>query len=413
MNVVMVNFCRRNHGTYYRSFTWGRELARAGHRVTVLCAPAGRGLFAAESREAGVRILETPGFLDPSWLMSRLSGLTGWGGLDILARVREVRRERPDILQLHEHHPNVVVPAALAGGADGPVLLADWVDHYGPGGFRDEDHFRFDWIYRPLGAPFRRMVDGWEGGLRRRARAVTVISGYLARRAESLGVPRDRIHVIPGGADVEAVRPLPKAAARARLGFAAGDLLLGFLGSYQGDVDLAIEAVARLSRRMRNVRFLLIGRRNRDLEELAALFGIADRVVPTGWVESDELPWVLAAVDAFMIPMRDNRLNEARWPNKIGEYMAAGRPTIATRVGDVAAVIEEERIGVTADFGATPLAEAAEDLLADGSRLAEMGARAREVAERRFSLSSIGRRVEALYRSALAGRGGAGEEARP
>lgn len=399
MKVLMLNFGPRWQGTYYRPFNWGRHLVRCGHRVTIACGPRLGGGPGRISVDAGMRIVEAPGFLDPSRFLIRLGGLPGWGALDILGRILELRDGGYDIVHVFEHAPNVTLPAGLLQVRRPPALVADWCDHFGRGGFRDEDHYRLERVYRVLGEPVRRLLDRWERTLRIKARAVTVISDFLRRRAVGLGVAAEKIRLIRGSVDTAAVRPLAKPAARARWGLGAADRIVGFLGSFQADLDLTMAAVAAAAADLPALKLLIIGRRNPSLERLAETLGIADRVVQTDWCSEADLPWYLAAADAFIMPMKDNPINRARWPNKIGEYMAAGRPTIASRVGDVAELIDREGFGVTAGPSAPEMAAAISALLRDGDRLEAMGERARRIAERDFSLDVQGAQVEGLYRS--------------
>jgi glycosyltransferase involved in cell wall biosynthesis len=74
--------------------------------------------------------------------------------------------------------------------------------------------------------------------------------------------------------------------------------------------------------------------------------------------------------------------------------MAAGRPLVASRIGGIPELVEQDRTGLLVEPGnADELARAIQRLLDDPVRAAEMGARAKAVARERFS---IGRAVAEL-----------------
>ena len=82
---------------------------------------------------------------------------------------------------------------------------------------------------------------------------------------------------------------------------------------------------------------------------------------------------------------------------KLNDYMAAGRPTIATAVGDVADLIRQEPIGLLAETEPLSIAGQTARLTGDSDLRRKMGLRARELAISRFSWASLAGQLEALY----------------
>ncbi|MCI0354982.1 MAG: glycosyltransferase, partial [Acidobacteria bacterium] len=84
------------------------------------------------------------------------------------------------------------------------------------------------------------------------------------------------------------------------------------------------------------------------------------------------------------------------------EAMACEVPAIASKVGGLPEVIEHGVTGFLAPVGdMDTMTRHAIELLSDESRLREMGRRARDVAQSRFSSASIIAQYEEFYRSVL------------
>jgi glycosyltransferase involved in cell wall biosynthesis len=133
----------------------------------------------------------------------------------------------------------------------------------------------------------------------------------------------------------------------------------------------------------------------------AASRGLADRIVFLG--HRDDIPDLLAAADIVTLPSFYEGL-----PYAISEAMAASLPVIATRVGGIPEMIEDPASGLLIDRGdASALAACLVRLAGDPSLRRQMGARARQLAEDRFSLERMLDASEAFF-SSLAKRGACG-----
>jgi glycosyltransferase involved in cell wall biosynthesis len=107
---------------------------------------------------------------------------------------------------------------------------------------------------------------------------------------------------------------------------------------------------------------------------------------------------VLAAGDLMLLPFRDSPVNRGRYPNKLGDYLAAGRPVLTNRTGDLGQLVEQERVGALAGETGAAMAAVAFELLQDPDRLEELGRRARRLAETRMSWGQRAMELEAAYR---------------
>jgi glycosyltransferase involved in cell wall biosynthesis len=183
------------------------------------------------------------------------------------------------------------------------------------------------------------------------------------------------------------------------------DLLMGCVGALapQKGHGHLLDVMVRLSDRFPQLHLALLG--EGELQEFildeARSLGIGDRVHLAGFRE--EIPEANAAFDVAVLPS----LAGEGSPAVVKEAMAVGVPVVATQIGGVAEILENERQGllVTPDDPAA-LAEAVEILLADPARRRSMGEAGRIRVEE-FSMEQMIRRTEDVY-SALCGMGAAG-----
>lgn len=389
MRVLLVAHNVADRGSAIRARSIARCLAQAGYEPTVLSGRRSVGLTTARSQLDGVRVLEPPDFL-PYRL--RNGGLSP---VDLAGRVVHVLRESYDVVHTFEPRPCATVPGLLARRRHRTVYVADWADLWGPRGMA---------AYWPtpqrvtLGA-----FDGaWQSYTRRRADAVTVISTVLARRAEALGIPAERIRLVPIGASDDLFRPQPRAEARRRLGLPSDALVLAHTGFAPFDDWLLAHTFAELARLESRAYLLMSGRRFDLVRRQAAAAGAADRVIHLGVVPYGELGSVMASADVMIVPYTSLPHNEARFPNRVGDYLAAGRPIATNPTGDLGRLVEKERFGIVAPQVPEVFARAILELLHRPDVRAEMGRRARRLAETTLSWRAAAARVADLYQE-LAG----------
>jgi len=125
----------------------------------------------------------------------------------------------------------------------------------------------------------------------------------------------------------------------------------------------------------------------RQIEEL----GLAGRVSLVGF--HPDVPGLLREVDVFCLCS----LSEGM-PNAILEAMAAARPIVATRVGGVPELIEDEESGLlVASDDAHGLAGAVSRLLRDPELAATLGAKAKGRIDAEYGCARAAKRLHELY----------------
>src|SRR5437667_312463 len=221
------------------------------------------------------------------------------------------------------------------------------------------------------------------------------VAAWLARQPEAHG----RVHLVPNGVDPERFRPDVPPALPAQPGI----FTVGFVGSMKRwhGVPVLIEAFAALHARVPETRLLLVG----DGPEQAAIVAdlarrkLTDAAHLTGSAAPRDIPGLLTAMDAAVAPYPDAKQFYFS-PLKVYEYLASGRAVVASRVGQVAAIIQHEVNGLLCPPGdAGVLADALHRLYDDPPLRARLGQAARAGVLQHQSWAARAATIIALARS--------------
>ena len=296
--------------------------------------------------------------------------------------LRYLRSERVDIIHAHGFGSNVW--ATLFGRLSGvPVIVA-------------HEH---TWSFE--GEPLRRFLDrqliaSW-------ADAFLAVSRADRRRMfEVEGIPYTRTRYVPNG-----IPPLPPPSehdVRAELRIPPSAPVIGTVSvlRYQKGIDLLLEATVRLIARFPELRVLIAG--GGDLADIDLLKARADALGLSTAVTflglRTDVPDVLAAIDVAVSPSRFEGS-----PLAVMEYMAAEKPIVATRVGGVPDLIEDDVSGVLVEPNdPAALAEGITALLEDRERARRLAAQARTRQRAEFDIDVMVERIQVLYEELLSAR---------
>jgi glycosyltransferase involved in cell wall biosynthesis len=225
------------------------------------------------------------------------------------------------------------------------------------------------------------------------ADAIVAVSQGVADYLDRFPGTRGRVHVIPNGVDPgrfpENLSPaLPRVPGTFTAGF------VGTLKAWHGLSHL-VEAFDSLHREVPGSRLLVVGtgpERERLAEDLTTR-GLASAATLTGAVRPEEIPGLLASMDAAVAPYP--RQEEFYFsPLKVFEYMAAGLPVAASRIGQLENLIRDGEDGLLLPPGdSDALASALLRLARDPSLRTRLGKAARERARKEFSWATVTERI--------------------
>jgi len=353
-------------GGYYRARGYAQHLVERGYQVDLVTISE-RNYFRPLVEEfRGIRIIHSPDLL---WGRLR----TGWDPWDCAWRILRLLRNRADLIKCYETRPVSVIPAFVLKQLLKVPLVTSWGDWWGRGGTTTERStgfsHRLDQLFSPIETFFEESFHRFADGL-------IVLSNALRNRAINLGMPESKIRIVVPGVDTERVRPGDRTAARKVLGIADDRFLYGYAGAlFPRDAELLLEAHRRVSACLPKATVVLIGHTRYRVAE-----GAAANLISTGGKLSYErvLQW-FAACDVLLLPLCDSVANRGRWPSKVAEYMAAGRPVVATAVGDIARLFADGTAGVLTAADPQSFAEGILRVYTDPRR-SEMGPKGRQIA---------------------------------
>jgi glycosyltransferase involved in cell wall biosynthesis len=195
------------------------------------------------------------------------------------------------------------------------------------------------------------------------------------------GVPSEKITYIPYGTDIDMFNPkIDGSSIRRELNLEDKFLVVyaGALGQ-ANDIYTLLDAARRL-REYPDIKIVLFGdgKERENLENEAARLEL-DNVIFAGVRPKKEMPSILACSDVCLAILQDIPMFRTTYPNKVFDYMAAGRGTVLVIDGVVRGVIEAARGGifVTPGDGAA-LAETILHLSKNPDLVKKMGVNARE-----------------------------------
>lgn len=170
------------------------------------------------------------------------------------------------------------------------------------------------------------------------------------------------------------------------------DLLLDALSAVRFDWELTV-AGAELSTFRKYASELRV--------KAAAIESIAgSRVKFVGWMSQEGIRDLLSSADVFILPSRSEAC-----PIALLEAMSMGMVCVASQVGDVRQILEDDQMGIVTSPGSVDgLAAALERVVGMGdSERSEMGMRARQRILRDYSPHAMASKHLAVYRDLLAG----------
>ena len=207
------------------------------------------------------------------------------------------------------------------------------------------------------------------------------------------------VALIPNGADPEMFDPADDGAAFRQAQGLEDQFMVLYAGAHglSNDLNVVLDAVALLKDNPA-IRIVLLGdgKEKPRLETRAAEMGLSN-VLFLPPIPKAEMPEALAAADACLAILKPIELYKTTYPNKVFDYMAAGKPVILAIDGVVRKVVEDAQAGIPVTPGdPEALANAITDLASNPAKCRKMGKNGRLAIENQFSRIELAEKFTAL-----------------
>ena len=222
------------------------------------------------------------------------------------------------------------------------------------------------------------------------AAGTIAISSCLEEKCRMLTQGKVPVHYLPISVDMDC---FPEKSGRMN-----PTVSLFYAGSFgkKDGLSVLLDAFDRLAGRYENIRLVLTGRGDREaMKEFSARMELSphkDRIEFKGYLGEKDYYSSLNDADIPCMTRADLAFAHAGFPFKLGEFLATGKPVIASRVSDVDRFLVHGHNAMLVRAGSgTEICDAAEFLMENPESAAAIGARGREVAKSVFDYKQQGK----------------------
>ncbi|MEM8897147.1 MAG: glycosyltransferase family 4 protein [Bacteroidota bacterium] len=170
--------------------------------------------------------------------------------------------------------------------------------------------------------------------------------------------------------------------------------------SYAEVVHFIMEAYAKLKTENTFLYLVLSGDREKiaDIQERAQELGIAEKIRIFSRIPYQELVEKYCGAKALLIPLRPTLQDTARFPHKIGEYLASGNPIVTTNYGEITHHFQQGETAFIADeYEVSAYAEQMQYILDQPELAKQVGTAGKRYGLDHFDCNVHGRRMLTFF----------------
>lgn len=238
----------------------------------------------------------------------------------------------------------------------------------------------------------------------KRADRVVVINEKLKDYSIRMGAHPERTSVVRAGVDLDRFNSNVQAKKiREEYGIKKDDTVLFFMGwlyDFSGIREVALD-LTKIKDKHPDLKLLIVGEGDLypELLQMRERHNLQDHLILTGRLPYGKIPEFIGAADICLLPAHHNKVMQDIVPIKMYEYMASGKPVIATGLP-----------GIIKEFGYDSGVEYVDDprqviervitLNEDKKRLINYGSRARKFVKK-YSWDNITQEFETILRNTV------------
>lgn len=309
---------------------FANELSKNGNDITILATSRKNIIQSEEFSKDNVKYL-----LSPSILAGRFRH--GADFYDVVRRILLIRKKKYDIVHAIDSRPTVILPAMYLKIRKKIPLVLEWSDLFGEGGTISE---RSGKIYRnTIGI----LEAYFEKRFRLFANGAVVVTNMLKNRLVVLGFEEKKIHIHRMGCNTKNFKMQNINSARQRLNIPSKEIIFSYFGRiHQNDHSFLLDSFRKFKdiHVSNKIKLLFIGSTTPLKHPVPWDINYIGKVTNKNYIE------YIIATDICLLPLKITKSNLARWPSKFADYLAAGKPVVATPVSEFAEIFKKSNIGV-------------------------------------------------------------------
>ena len=232
------------------------------------------------------------------------------------------------------------------------------------------------------------------GGSPTRRGGHLLLAVHGPRGADGFELPSEKVHLVPNGVDPDLwAPPVIATPEREPLVLSWGRV------QYEKGFQVLVQAIARLRKRVPDVRCVIAGRGSylAELQTQVDIEGVNDLVTLAGFVPDDELRSMLHRAGCVVIPSLYEPFGIVAL-----EAMASGAPTVVARTGGLAEIVEGTDAGLVFEPGnPDQLAALIEETLTDAVAARSLQQHAAELVAERYTWDAIAQGTLEVYDLAM------------
>lgn len=382
MRIILINHNQIGQGTFFRCYGFGKELAKLGNEVTLLTTSRINRFKITKTIQDGMKIVQFPDL----FFGKLRNGLCLW---NTSRRILFLLKRDFDIIHAFDTRPVVIFPALFYKYKYKTPLIIDWADWWGRGGTTKERSGRL------FASTIGKIETFFEEYFRQFADFATSICSALKNRLIHLGYSESNVILLPQGTKFNNLGQFDKNYCRKVLNIDLNSPIIGHLGTlFKNDAKLLFDSIKNVRKEIKDIKLILIGRHKLNLNRFK---GMNNFVFKTGEIEEKKIPVYLSACDILVLPLENNIANNGRWPSKINDYLASGKPIVSTPISDIKIIFEREEIGILAEDTPEDFSNAILKLLKDKNLQTCLGQKGRKYAEKRLNWEILASELNKFY----------------
>lgn len=281
-----------------------------------------------------------------------------------------------DVIHFQKCFPNAVLPALIWAFLYNKPIHYDW------------DDWEYEiYNYEPPSKLFGFYINTMEKTLLKVVDTLSVASYKLKEIAIKRGFRKNRIFMAHVGADLDRFSPKINGDKIKKKYNLKKNVVL-YLGQLHGAqyAGLAIKAFPKILKEKKDVSLFIVGGGFYldELKKLVKEMNLSNDIIFTGYVKREDIPKHIATADVAIASFEKNKITECKSPLKIVEYLASGKPIVASDVGEVKRMVGDA--GILVEPGnSEKIADAVLEILKNKKLKKTLEIKARKQAEKKFT----------------------------